>query len=311
LPCFGFPENAALALAAAVRYGRWRKRPRGNLVLLAPERQYAIRRIVERVRAEAGAPVWASAGDLARILALADIPLAELAQVGPDPDQAAAAADRIGYPVVVKAVARGLVHKSDVGGVLLGVDSQEAVRAAVATLARRMKDAGHVLEGVIVQHQVEEGVEAIVGVTIDPSLGPLLVAGLGGVQVELLRDVALRITPVSDLDAADMLDGLRAAKLLDGFRGAPPADRASLLALIQKVSALAEAIPELLELELNPVKGSVRISTPTTRRPRRRASTPWRVGSPRSSGTTTIRMTEGWTSRQDVPKAKFVATLPR
>jgi acetate---CoA ligase (ADP-forming) len=105
-----------------------------------------------------------------------------------------------------------------------------------------------------VQRQVNDGVEALVGVTMDPSLGPLLVAGLGGVQVELLRDVAFRIAPVSDLDATDMLDGLRAAKLLDGFRGAPRADRGALVILIQKVSALVEVMPELLELELNPVK---------------------------------------------------------
>ncbi|NVL67679.1 acetate--CoA ligase family protein, partial [Escherichia coli] len=87
-----------------------------------------------------------------------------------------------------------------------------------------------------------------------PSFGPLVVAGLGGVNVELLRDVAFRLTPVSDIDAAEMLDGLRAARLLDGFRGAPVADRAALLSLIQKISALALAVPHLLELEMNPVK---------------------------------------------------------
>jgi acetate---CoA ligase (ADP-forming) len=90
-------------------------------------------------------------------------------------------------------------------------------------------------------------------VTLDPSLGPVLVAGLGGVQVELVRDVAFRITPVSDVDATEMIESLRAARLLDGFRGSPPVDRAALLDVIQRLSALVEAVPELVELELNPL----------------------------------------------------------
>ena len=104
------------------------------------------------------------------------------------------------------------------------------------------------------QRSIEGGIEAIVGVTMDPSMGPILVAGFGGVLVELLRDVAFRLAPVSDTDVAEMLDGLRAAKLLDVFRGAPPADRAALVASITRVSALVAIMPELLELELNPLK---------------------------------------------------------
>jgi acyl-CoA synthetase (NDP forming) len=106
----------------------------------------------------------------------------------------------------------------------------------------------------VIQRQVESGVEALVGVTTDANLGPILVAGLGGVTVELLRDVAFRLTPVSDSDAREMLAGLRTAKLLDGFRGSAPADRQALVDAILKLSALVESVPELLELELNPVK---------------------------------------------------------
>lgn len=254
LPSFAYPENAAIALAAAVRYGRWRKRPKGNVIVLDREHEREIRRVVDRMCDEARAPFWVPAKDLAQILKIADIPFAIIEQVAANEDDAAAAAARIGYPVVMKAVADGLVHKSDVGGVLLGIDSEAAAREAVQKLSDRLRNAGRELAGVIVQRQISEGVEALVGVTMDPSLGPLLVAGLGGVQVELLRDVAFRITPVSDLDAAEMIDGLRAVKLLDGFRGAPPADRVALSLLIQKVSALVEVMPEMLELELNPVK---------------------------------------------------------
>jgi acyl-CoA synthetase (NDP forming) len=123
----------------------------------------------------------------------------------------------------------------------------------VDTMRTKLRDAGHALEGLLVQKQIEGGVEALVGVTLDPSLGPVLVAGLGGVQVELVRDVAFRITPVSDIDATGMVGSLRAARLLNGFRGSPPVDREALLDVIQRISALVEAFPELVELELNPL----------------------------------------------------------
>jgi acetyl-CoA synthetase (ADP-forming) len=156
--------------------------------------------------------------------------------------------------VVAKAVATGLVHKTDVGGVLLDLHSADAVRDAVRTLTVHLSAAKMELTGVVLQHQVEPGIEAIVGVTTDPAFGPLLVAGLGGIEVELVRDVSVRLTPVSDVDSAEMLDALRTAKLLDGYRGAPAADREALRAIIEKVSALVEAVPELEELELNPVR---------------------------------------------------------
>jgi len=254
LPSYSFPENAALALSEAAWYARWREKPRGKIATLDRERRRSIRQIIERLVVGSSSPSWVPARELARILQLASIRLAALEEIRPDPESAVAAARSIGYPVVAKAVARGLVHKSDVGGVILGLEGDAAVRNAVDTLASRVRSAGHELEGIIVQQHVKDGVEAIVGVTIDPSFGPLLVAGLGGVQVELLRDVAFRLTPVSDVDAAEMLGSLRSAQLLDGFRGAPPADRVALLSLIERVSALVEIVPELLELELNPVE---------------------------------------------------------
>jgi len=254
LPSYRFPENAAMALAAAMRYARWRRQPRGNVLALAPEREHAIREIMDRARTGATQPFWVEETDLAKILWLADISLAPFERVAPDADTAAIAANRMGYPVVLKAIAHGVVHKSDLGGVLMGLDSEDVVRRGAETLTQRVHDTGHRLEGFLVQRQVNDGIEAFVGVATDPSLGPLLVAGLGGLQLELLRDITFRITPASDRDAADMLSSLRAAKVLDGIRGAPPADREALVLLIQRVSALVEAFPELLELDLNPVK---------------------------------------------------------
>jgi acetyl coenzyme A synthetase (ADP forming)-like protein len=254
IPSYSFPENAALALAAAARYGRWRARPRGHAHVLDREPAREIRAIVERVLDGATAPRWASMPDVARILALAGIAVAPFEVTAPSGDAAVAAADRLGYPVVAKAIAPGLIHKSDVGGVIVELEDAAAVRDAVDALATRLGAAGHAIEQVMIQHQVVGGIEALVGVTTDPSLGPLIVAGLGGVAVELLRDVAFRLTPVTDVDAREMLGELRGARLLDGFRGAPPADRAALEDTILRLSALVELVPELTDLELNPLR---------------------------------------------------------
>ncbi len=252
LPSYSFPENAAQALAAAERYGRWRRRARGTPVVLAAFARSAVRAVVDRVLAGADGPVWLEAEDLATVLRAAGIAFAETAQ-SPVAD-AVATADRLGYPLVAKAVAPGLLHKSDVGGVIMGLDSAAAVAAAVETLGARMEAAGTHLEAVVLQRQVAGGIEALVGATTDATFGPLVVCGLGGVLVELLRDVVHRLPPVTDVDAAEMLTGLRAAKLLDGYRGGPRGDRAALALVIQRVSALVEAVPELRELDLNPVK---------------------------------------------------------
>jgi acyl-CoA synthetase (NDP forming) len=114
--------------------------------------------------------------------------------------------------------------------------------------------AGAKLDGILLQREVCGGIEALVGVTTDPTFGPLLVCGMGGVMVEVFRDVCFALTPVTDVVAEEMTRKLRSSKLLDGFRGAPPGDRAALVDVVLRVSALVEAAPELRELDLNPVK---------------------------------------------------------
>jgi acetate---CoA ligase (ADP-forming) len=252
LPSYSFPENAARALAAAVKYGRWRERPAGTPTVLDRDARAAVREIVERALPDADGARWLEARDVEAVLRAAGIEVAASQIVAPD--EAAAAASRMGYPLVAKAVAPGLLHKSDVGGVVLGLESAEAVASAVKTMRERLQVTGVRLEALQLQREIRGGIEALVGVVGDPTFGPLVVCGLGGVQVELLRDVSFRLPPVTDLDAAEMIDRLRLKPLLDGYRGAPPGDRAALASLVQRVSALVEAVPELREMDLNPVK---------------------------------------------------------
>jgi acetate---CoA ligase (ADP-forming) len=252
LPSYSFPENAALALASVERYGRWRRRLPGTPFVLDRLACDTIRAVVDRVLATATGPLWLAPKDLATILCAAGINLAAFEQT--TPAEAVATAEQLGYPLVVKVLAPAVLHKSDVGGVIMGLESPDAVAAAVDQLAERMHDIGTPLEGVLLQREIRGGLEALVGVTTDPTFGPLVVCGLGGVLVELLRDVAFRLSPVTDVDAADMIGKLRAAKLLDGYRGSPAGDRQALIGVITRISAVVELVPELRELDLNPVK---------------------------------------------------------
>lgn len=253
IPSYSFPENAALALAQAVRYGGWRTRPTGAPLSLGLEREREIRALIGRLSAAHPDGGWLAPDELATLLELAGVAMAPLVKTTPEPVAAAAAATQLGFPVVLKASAPTLLHKSDVGGVALGLGSVEEVAAAAQTMLERTGAAGLSLDGFLVQRQVGRGVEAMVGVTVDPSLGPVLVAGLGGVQIELCRDVAFRLTPVTDVEAASMLGELKGRALLDGFRGAAPADKDALVRTILQISALVEVMPELAELDLNPV----------------------------------------------------------
>jgi acyl-CoA synthetase (NDP forming) len=222
------------------------------MLRLSPAARARVRAVVEPVLSSAREPAWLRPAEVDALLAAAGIqqPAARVVK----PHEAVAAAEELGYPLVAKAIAPGLVHKSEVGGVVLGLTSASSVEVAVRSLETRLRAAGHTLEAILLQREVSEGIEALVGMVADPTFGPLVVCGLGGVQAELLRDAAFRLTPVSNLDAAEMVASLRLRALLDGYRGSSPGDRTALLELIQRVSALTDAVPELREMDLNPVR---------------------------------------------------------
>ena len=168
---------------------------------------------------------------------------------------AATLADGLSYPVVLKVISPDITHKSDVGGVALGLNDAGAVRDAFARLLASVHEArpDARIEGVSVQRQARAGTEVIVGMTKDPQFGPVLMVGLGGVLVEVLRDVAFRLVPLAPRDARDMLREIKGFPLLQGYRGAPPADLAALENVILKVSAFADTHPEVEEIDLNPI----------------------------------------------------------
>jgi acyl-CoA synthetase (NDP forming) len=188
------------------------------------------------------------------ILAAARIPVA-MAEAASSADVAAEAAGRIGYPVVLKVLSPDAVHKSEAGGVVLNLGSASAVREAFAQIQRNLaaKVPGARFDGVAVQPMAQTGVELIAGVIRDRRFGPIVIAGLGGIFVEVLKDTSLRLAPVGHREALAMIAELRGGAFLDGARGNPPIDRVAFANLIVKLSELAAAHPEIAEMDLNPV----------------------------------------------------------
>jgi acetyl coenzyme A synthetase (ADP forming)-like protein len=250
VPSYAFPEDAARAIAHAARHGRWRTRPRGLVKTPEDARPAEAAAIISEELAGGGG--WLAPERICALLECYGLPLLETRVVA-DAEQAASAAADLGVPVALKAIGRNLLHKTDAGGVRLGVDGADAVRHASAEIEEAVARAGHKLEGLIVQPMSPEGVELIVGVVHDQSFGPVIACGAGGTNAELIKDVAVRITPLTDLDAREMLRSLRTFPLLDGYRGAPPADLVAIEDVLIRVSAMVDAHPEIVELDCNPL----------------------------------------------------------
>ncbi|MCC6958585.1 MAG: acetate--CoA ligase family protein [Dehalococcoidia bacterium] len=169
--------------------------------------------------------------------------------------EAQAQADAAGYPVVLKVVSPDIAHKSDVGGVKLNLKDRDAVAAAYDEIVANSKKAvaNARIAGVAVQHMAPQGTEVIVGMTTDPQFGPVLMFGLGGIMVEVLKDVSFRLVPLAEKDADQMIGEIKGRPVLEGVRGQPASDIKALKDTILKVSAFVEKHPEVRELDLNPV----------------------------------------------------------
>ena len=247
VPAFRFPESAAVALARVTRYGQWLARPAGEVPCLPGFDRDAARAIVAREVARGAS--WVSPSVADELLKACGIATAE-SRVARSAGEAAAAAAALGFPVVLKAVGAAIVHKTEMGGVKLGIDSARAAHAAYEDFARRLGDR---LEAVLVQRMIPTGVEMVVGAINDPAFGPLVMAGTGGVLVELLGDTVFRQCPVTEADAEEMIEEMKGRVLLRGYRGSAPADERAFRDVLLRISQLAAACPGIEEMDLNPV----------------------------------------------------------
>jgi acyl-CoA synthetase (NDP forming) len=252
IPSFAFPESAAHALGRVADLADWRRRPVGIVPALDGIDVLGARAIVETALAAEPAGSWLDPQSAAAVLAGFGIAVVDFRAVT-DSARAATAARELGFPVVLKVSAPDLLHKSDVGGVAIDLRDESSVVGAYEHMVRTL---GATMTGAVVQPMVGAGVELIVGITQDPSFGPLVLFGLGGVTAELLADRALRLVPVTDEDAHQLVRSLRGSQLLFGYRGRQPVDVDALEDLILRVGALAEAVPEIAEMDLNPVVAS-------------------------------------------------------
>jgi acyl-CoA synthetase (NDP forming)/GNAT superfamily N-acetyltransferase len=247
VPIFDLPERAIRAIAHAVRYAQWRRTPVGCHPKLDRVEAAGARRAITTALTDGAG--WQPQSRIVDVLGRYGIPLIQTVTVD-RPAEAVAAAARLGYPVALKAADPTLVHKSDIGGVKLTLADEAAVRGAYADIASAL---GVPAPVVLVQPMAAPGIELVAGVVHDPLFGSLVMLGLGGVYTDLLGDRAFRLVPVTDLDAARMWRSLRAGPLLTGYRGAPPIDTAALENLLLRLGRLAEDLPEVAELDLNPI----------------------------------------------------------
>ncbi len=250
IPTYQFPEAAALALARAVGHGVWRQRDPGVEAGLSDRTEAELRAIVDSAITSIPATgAWLEPDQVDSLLTAAGLRVPR-SVVATSADEAVAAADSIGGPVVVKVVSETALHKSDVGGVLLGVEGADEIKDAYESVTGSVFDAA----GALIQEFIPGGHEVLVGMTQDPNFGPLVGFGLGGIYVELLQDVVFRIHPLTDVDAAEMIRETKGFRLLQGYRNTAEGDVPALEQALLRVSGLIAAVPELVEMDLNPVK---------------------------------------------------------
>ena len=253
VPSFAFPEAAARALSKVAAYADWRRRPVGVIPDFDDVDLTAVRRVCERALAERGQG-WLSAQETMAVLQAVRLPVVP-GGVATTKEQAVQLAQQIGFPVAVKLVSRQLVHKTEVGGVHLALADAAAVDRAFDDIRIRLEKRNQLeaMEGVLVQPMLSSGVEVMVGMTQDPLFGPVIAFGLGGIHVEILGDVCFRVTPLTDRDAAEMVRSIKGYRLLQGYRGHPAADIEAIEEVLLRVSRLVEELPEISELDLNPL----------------------------------------------------------
>ena len=252
VPYYTYAEGAVRALKAMLRFADWIGSPPGTVRRFEADRD-VVRAILDAARDEGRSSLLEEEGQ--RILRAYGLPLPK-SVLARDADGAADAAAKIGFPVVLKVASPQITHKSDAGGVAVNLGSEDEVRVAFARTVDscRRYDESAQIQGCLVVEMVQGGKELIIGSKHEPGMGPVLMLGMGGIYVEVLKDVTFRLAPVTDTEADDMISSIRTRKLLEGVRGERPSDKAALSECIQRLSQLVTDFEEIKELDMNPVR---------------------------------------------------------
>jgi len=259
IPHYQFPENAARAMAAMADFSEWSRRPQGevrNFTDVEPEK---VKEILARVRSRQSlaprpSPLFVSEPEGHEILRAYGLPVPQF-RLCKTADEAVSAAKEIGYPVVIKIVSPDILHKTEFGGVRVNITDDAKMKTEFAGLLDTVKSkkADADIWGVMVQQMAPKGTETIIGMKRDPSFGPLLMFGLGGILVEVLKDVTFRIAPLNDISTDSMVYGIKAVKILQGYRGEAPRDIPKIKECLQRLSQLVTDFEEIDELDMNPL----------------------------------------------------------
>jgi len=254
IPVYLFPEDAVQALSHAYPYAQYQSSDEGHIVAFPDIDEERARKLLQTEGLLEGEGGWLTPDSAMRLLKEYGIPVA-YTRAAFSADEAASVARAAGFPVAMKLRSRTITHKTDVGGIFLGLEGEDEVKNAYHELMTRLAERGRIseMEGVVVQPMMEGGQEVIIGMSHYPVFGPLVMVGLGGIHVELLKDVAFSLHPLTDKDPDYMFRQLKGLPLLEGWRGSTPKDTEALKEVLLRFSALIDDFPEIAEMEINPL----------------------------------------------------------
>ena len=251
VPYYTYAEGSIRALKAMLRFVEWVKSPDGDITKFEVDKDRA-KSIFDTVKAEGRSNLLEDEGR--EILDAYGFPLPQ-SIVATTEDEAVDAANKIGYPIVMKISSPQIIHKSDAGGVKVNLTNDDETRDGFRTIMEYAKkyDSNAEIKGVLIVEMVKGGKEMIIGSKLEPGMGPVVMLGMGGIYVEILKDVTFRLAPLTDQEANDMISSIKTKKLLDGVRGEEPSDINKLSECIQRLSQLVTDFKEIKELDMNPV----------------------------------------------------------
>jgi acetyltransferase len=251
IPNFDIPEEAIDTLKVMMEYTDWKSKKEFAVESFNVDKE-SVERVFDRCRVEDRLELGEmEAREILKVYGIR-VPKAELAR---DIDEAKEIAKRIGYPLVLKIVSPNILHKTDIGGVRIGIGSEKELEEDYDEILFHVKkyipDAN--IRGILVQEFIKDKKETIIGISEDPQFGPMIMFGLGGIYVEALKDVSFRIAPLSRQVAREMIEEIKTVSLLKGTRGEDPSDIESIIEIMLKVSQLVIDFPEIIEMDINPL----------------------------------------------------------